>query len=66
MRITVPPGHQNPIRHRQPSIFVRDEDETNLAVRDEIVRLVINNLQQQEPAPAELAAPAHYRTAARA
>lgn len=40
VRINVPPGNKIPYAIDNTSFYVRDESETNLAVRDEIVRMV--------------------------
>ncbi|MBN1203239.1 MAG: putative DNA binding domain-containing protein [Anaerolineae bacterium] len=44
IRIQVPRGDDPPYAIDDNKIYVRDESETNLAVRDEIVRLVAQNL----------------------
>ena len=44
IRIQVPRGDDPPYAIDDNKIYVRDEAETNLAVRDEIVQLVIQNL----------------------
>jgi hypothetical protein len=44
IRIQVPVGHDPPYAIDESKIYVRDEGETNLAVRDEIVELVKRNL----------------------
>lgn len=44
VRITVEPGGEIPYAIDQHNFYVRDEDETNLAVRDEIVRLIEKGL----------------------
>ncbi|MBI5960399.1 MAG: putative DNA binding domain-containing protein [Chloroflexi bacterium] len=61
VRIQVPRGADAPYAIDDNKIYVRDESETNLAVRDEIVQLVTQNLMQiglsappQEAAPAEV------------
>lgn len=43
LRIQVPPGTDLPYAIDDNKIYVRDEVETSLAVRDEIVRLVLKN-----------------------
>lgn len=48
IRIQVPKGDDPPYAVDENRIYVRDEAETTLAVRDEIVRLV---LSRQQPAP---------------
>ncbi len=40
LRVTVQPGHDLPYAIDDSRFYVRDETETNMAVRDEIVRLV--------------------------
>ncbi|MEW5988275.1 MAG: ATP-binding protein, partial [Chloroflexota bacterium] len=51
VRITVPPGRDLPHAIDQNKFYVRDETETNLAVRDEIVRLVERGWQNRPAAP---------------
>lgn len=46
MRITVQPGRELPYAIDDNQFYVRDETESSLAVRDEIVRLVGKGLQQ--------------------
>ncbi len=46
MRITVQPGREQPYAIDDNQFYVRDEAESSLAVRDEIVRLVAHGLQQ--------------------
>lgn len=41
LRILIPRGEEPPYALDENKIFIRDEDETNLAVRDEIVTLVL-------------------------
>ncbi|GJM39944.1 MAG: hypothetical protein DHS20C20_02260 [Ardenticatenaceae bacterium] len=43
VRVTVMPGHDKPYAIDDNQFFIRDDTETSLAVRDEIVRLVYNN-----------------------
>ncbi len=45
VRIVVPSGHDSPYAFDDNRFYVRDESETTLAVRDEIVRLVERRLQ---------------------
>jgi hypothetical protein len=45
VRITVQPGKEKPYTIDENRFYVRDESETTLAVRDEIVRLVEQNLR---------------------
>ncbi len=63
IRVMVPRGEDPPYAVEASKIYVRDEDETGLAVRDEIVTLVGRKSSAQAsapsaPAPAEPAAPA--------
>ncbi len=53
VRIQVPKGDDPPYAIDENKIYVRDEAETSLAVRDEIVRLVERSSQSQETTPAE-------------
>ncbi|HUM71072.1 MAG TPA: hypothetical protein PLK31_19755, partial [Chloroflexota bacterium] len=46
VRITVQAGSDAPYAIDDNKFYVRDEAETSLAVRDEIVRLVERNLRQ--------------------
>ncbi len=63
VRITVQPGQDLPYAIDDNKFYVRDESETNLAVRDEIVRLVERRLEQGDretesiPLPLPLPAP---------
>ena len=50
MRIAVQPGPDTPYAIDHNLFYVRDEAETTLAVRDEIIRLVERGLGQREPA----------------
>jgi len=58
VRITVPEGTDKPYALEQSKIYVRQESETTLAVRDEIVQLIRASLtrpaavQEIQPAPA--------------
>jgi hypothetical protein len=57
VRIVVPSGSNKPYALSQTSFYVRQEAETNAAVRDEIVQLVLASFQpQQGPAVPEIAA----------
>lgn len=47
LRILVPEGDQSPYAVRDNRIYVRIEAETSLAVRDEIVTLVLQSLRRQ-------------------
>ena len=49
VRVIVPPGRDVPYALDDNRFFVRDESETNLAVRDEIVRLVERRLLAASP-----------------
>lgn len=51
LRILVPRGEEPPYALDDNKIFVRDEEETNLAVRDEIVNLVQRGKQITQVAP---------------
>jgi len=51
VRIHVPRGDDPPYALDDNRIYVRDEAETNLAVRDEIFQLVAQNLASRSPAP---------------
>ncbi len=59
VRITVQPGSDLPYAIDDNQFYVRDESETSLAVRDEIVRLVERGLGQdkREPVPVPLPLP---------
>lgn len=48
VRVTVQPGGQIPYAIDNTNFYVRDESETNLAVRDEIVRMVEQRLARQD------------------
>jgi len=45
LRILIPRGEEPPYALDDNKIYIRDEDETNLAVRDEIVNLVLRGAQ---------------------
>ncbi len=71
IRIQVPLGNDPPYVIDDNKIYVRDETDTNLAVRDEIVRLVLRNRahapapaapQVSDKAPAPLSKPAESHT----
>jgi schlafen family protein len=51
IRIQVPSGEERPYAIEDNKIYVRDEAETSLAVRDEIVNLVIQGLGRAKEAP---------------
>ncbi|HEX3053946.1 MAG TPA: RNA-binding domain-containing protein [Aggregatilineaceae bacterium] len=63
IRIQVPRGDDPPYAIDDNKIYVRDEDETNLAVRDEIVQLVAQNrgLLVHHPLPTDSVTP-HIET----
>ncbi len=51
VRITVQPGNETPFAIDDNKFYIRDESETNLAVRDEIVRLVERGLRNETHNP---------------
>jgi hypothetical protein len=51
VRITVQPGQDLPYAIDSNQFYVRDESETSLAVRDEIVRLVERRMSNEMPDP---------------
>jgi hypothetical protein len=53
LRLGVPVGDDPPYAVDENKIYVRDESETSMAVRDEIVGLVTRKLQPTEPLPPE-------------
>ncbi len=55
LQISVPVGEDPPYAIDENKIYVRDETDTDLAVRDEIVALVKRNLSLKESAMVELA-----------
>ncbi|MCP4425435.1 MAG: transcriptional regulator [Chloroflexi bacterium] len=57
VRITVQPGRDLPYAIDDNKFYVRDESETNLAVRDEIVRLVERGLDREEREPVAVPLP---------
>jgi PHP family Zn ribbon phosphoesterase len=57
VRITVQPGAETPYAIDDNKFYVRDETETNLAVRDEIVRLVERRLSREMPEPINVPLP---------
>ncbi len=58
IRILIPRGEEAPYALDENKIYIRDEDETNIAVRDEIVTLVLRSSNQQvSPKPVSIAAP---------
>ncbi|MEO8607533.1 MAG: RNA-binding domain-containing protein [Chloroflexota bacterium] len=52
IRIQIPAGEEWPYAIEDNKIYVRDEADTTLAVRDEIVSLVMRGLAHKESAPA--------------
>lgn len=58
IRVLVPRGDDPPYAVDDNKIYVRDEAETGLAVRDEIVGLVLRGKPQKIPAAVQPAAPA--------
>lgn len=57
IRIQVPAGDDWPYAIEDNKIYVRDEADTTLAVRDEIVSLVLRGMAHKEPEPANEPAP---------
>ncbi len=51
LRVEVPAGEDPPYALDENKIYVRDESETNMAVRDEIVTLVAKQIKNVEPPP---------------
>jgi len=51
LRLGVPAGDDPPYAVDENKIYVRDESETNMAVRDEIVGLVMKRVEPAEPPP---------------
>lgn len=49
LRVTVPPGKDAPYAVDENRIYIRNESETNIAVRDEIVALVVRSQREQAP-----------------
>jgi len=66
LRVLVPRGPEPPYAVDGSKIYIRAEAETGLAVRDEIVELVLRGLRQEEeeaePAKAETGSPARRAT----
>ena len=58
LQLSVPAGEEAPYAIDGTSIYLRQESETNLAVRDEIVSLVKQALDTQAPPAEEASAPA--------
>lgn len=59
IRIQVPRGNEPPYAIDDNKIYVRDEEETSLAVRDEIVQLVLQNIGQRGGEAASALSSAH-------
>lgn len=59
LRAVVPNGSDKPYAFGQTRVYIREEGETNEAVRDELVQLVLGSQRpaQRESVPAEVAAP---------
>jgi hypothetical protein len=57
LRVTTPVGDDPPYAVDDNKIYIRDESETNMAVRDEIVGLVKRKLKAAEPPSPEAEAP---------
>jgi hypothetical protein len=58
IRIQVPSGSERPYAIEDNKIYVRDDDDTSLAVRDEIVGLVVQGLGLNRPdSPVEVSIP---------
>jgi hypothetical protein len=55
VRVLVPRGEEPPYAVDDNKIYIRDEAETGLAVRDEIVSLVLRNKQEAQPESAPVA-----------
>ena len=51
LRILIPRGDEPPYALDDNKVYIREEDETNLAVRDEIVNLVLRGAQVPPPIP---------------
>lgn len=64
LRITVQPGREIPYAIDDSRFYVRDETETNMAVRDEIVRLVERRKRMEASVAASLPVPTTSRQAA--
>jgi hypothetical protein len=63
VRITVQPGRAIPYAIDNYQFYVRDDDETSLAVRDEVVRLVHRGSQQAELSQEVVTTPSVEQTA---
>ncbi len=66
LRVLVPRGDDSPYVVDEYKVYVRDEDKTELAVRDEIVRLVLRGQHSQPAAsaPEPAAAPVNMQRSA--
>ncbi len=53
IRVQVPLGEEPPYAIDDNKIYVRDDNETSLAVRDEIVQMVLRSHRGVQPAPVE-------------
>jgi hypothetical protein len=53
LRVVVPAGEDPPYAVDENKVYVRDESQTNMAVRDEIVGLVLKRHKPAEPRPPE-------------
>jgi hypothetical protein len=62
VRITVQPGRDLPYAIDDNHFYVRDESETSLAVRDEIVRLIARSRLKELPEPITVPAPPAEQT----
>jgi hypothetical protein len=52
LRVAVPAGGDAPYAVDENKVYIRDESETNMAVRDEIVGLVTRGMKKAQPLPA--------------
>jgi Putative DNA-binding domain len=57
LRILIPRGDEPPYALDDNKIYIREEDETNVAVRDEIVNLVLRRTQGQASPAVNITAP---------
>jgi len=58
LRLVVPEGSDKPYMIDDIKVYVRQEAETNLAVRDEVVQLIRETLAQTEPPAEKMGVPA--------
>ena len=58
LRVVVPEGSDKPYMIDDIKVYVRQEAETNLAVRDEVVQLIRETLAQTEPPAEKMGVPA--------